>query len=283
MSVVLYLAANPSDLTALRLDVECREISDALRSGPHRDRLVLTARWAARADDLLRALVDEAPQALHFSGHGEGEGGLAFVGDDGTAQPVSGAALAQVMAAAGGSVRLVLLNACYSAVQATALSAHVPCVIGTTRAVTDAGAARYSAALYRALAAGRSVANAHAQGLAALALHGDADRDAIALHVRPGTDPDRVVVVDPIAPGPTTRPRPRPRRFVLAIAAVLVGTTAAASIGYRLLRRDPAPVVHNSTVIQQSGSNGVNINGSGSNVNVYIDRSGPGSATGGAP
>lgn len=242
MSVVLYLAANPSDLTALRLDVECREISDALRSGPHRDRLVLTARWAARADDLLRALVDETPQTLHFSGHGEGEGGLAFVGDDGTAQPVSGAALAQVMAAAGGSVRLVLLNACYSAVQATALSAHVPCVIGTTRAVTDTGAARYSAALYRALAAGRSVANAHAQGLAALALHGDADRDAIALHVRPGTDPDHVVVVDP---PPTPK---RPRRLAIAALAV-VAASAATGIGYRLLRRDPAPdpVIHIET------------------------------------
>ena len=38
--------------------------------------------------------------------------------------------LAKVMQAAGSSVVVVLLNACYSEVQAQTLSAHIPCVIG---------------------------------------------------------------------------------------------------------------------------------------------------------
>lgn len=65
----------------------------------------------------------------------------------------------------------MVLNACYSKVQAETLVTHIPCVIGMPSAIGDKSAIVYAAELYRALAFGKSVANAHQCALAALALH----------------------------------------------------------------------------------------------------------------
>lgn len=63
--------------------------------------------------------------------HGQqGGGGLLFQSPQGHGQLVTTAALARTLRAAGASVKLVVLNACYTDVQAEALVAHVPCVVG---------------------------------------------------------------------------------------------------------------------------------------------------------
>jgi RNA polymerase sigma factor (sigma-70 family) len=170
-STILFLAANPVRVQALQLGEECRAIEDKIRAARFRDQIRFRSRWAARPDDLLQALNEDTPSVLHFSGHGAGAQGLCFQSDDGSARMVSAGGLAQVMQAAGASVTVVVLNACYSEVQAQALVAHVPCVIGMSEMIGDEAAIIYAASFYRALAFRRSVANAHQQGLAALALH----------------------------------------------------------------------------------------------------------------
>jgi RNA polymerase sigma factor (sigma-70 family) len=172
-STVLFLAANPVRLQWLQLGAECRAIEDKIRAAKFRDRLRFRSRWAARPDDLLQALNEDTPTVLHFSGHGDGDHGLYFQAEDGSARSVSADGLAQVMQAAGSSVVVVLLNACFSKVQAQTLSAHIPCVIGMPGALGDGAAISYATSFYRALAYGRSVANAHEQGVAALALAGN--------------------------------------------------------------------------------------------------------------
>src|SRR6185295_13986290 len=134
------------------------------------------SRWAARPDDLLQALNEDTPSILHFSGHGTGEHGLCFQAEDGGVLSVSTEGLEQVMRAAGASVTVVVLNACFSEVQAQALVAHVPCVIGMSDTIGDEAAIIYAGSFYRALASGMSVANAHQQGLAALALRSTGTR-----------------------------------------------------------------------------------------------------------
>ena len=140
--------------------------------------------------------------------------------------------LAQVMQAAGASVKIVVLNACYSEVQAKAIVAHIPCVIGMTAAIGDRAATIYAASLYRALAFGRSVANAHQQGLAALALHATAgrvrhiaavERAALpptpTLLTRRDVDANSVYIVRPV--------RRRPRRWPAVALALLLFMGAA--------------------------------------------------------
>lgn len=75
------------------------------------------------------------------------------------------------MRAEGGNVKLAVLNACFSEVQAKHLMAHIPCVIGMPDLIGDKAGIVYAAYVYRALASGKSVAKAHQHGIAALALH----------------------------------------------------------------------------------------------------------------
>jgi CheY-like chemotaxis protein len=155
----------------LQLGEECRAIEDKIRAARFREKLRFRSRWAARPDDLLQALHEDDPAVLHFSGHGAGAQGLCFLAEDGGVFCVNSDGLGQVIRAAGDSIQLVVLNACYTRVQAEALVAHVPCVIGMPSAIGDKSAIVYAAELYRALAFGKSVASAHQCGLAALALH----------------------------------------------------------------------------------------------------------------
>jgi len=170
-STVLFLAANPLQVQPLQLGEECRAIESRIRAAKYRDRIRFRSRWAARPDDLLQALNEDTPSVLHFSGHGAGEQGLCFQSEDGSPLNVSADGLGQVVQSAGTSVNVVVLNACFSEIQAQALVSHVPCVIGMSGAIRDEAAVVYAGAFYRALAFGKSVANAHKQGLAALSVH----------------------------------------------------------------------------------------------------------------
>lgn len=160
-STVLLLAANPLQLPPLRLGEECRTIHEMIRKAKFRDQVQFVSEWAARRDDLLQVLNDHAPSVLHFSGHGSGGQGLCFQADDGTARSISTDDLARVICAAGQSLMIVVLNACYTEGQARKLAKHVPCVVGMSGRIGDEAAIEYTRSFYRALASGRSAADAH--------------------------------------------------------------------------------------------------------------------------
>src|SRR6185436_8409520 len=169
-SIVLFLAANP-EIPELRLGRECREIEERIRAARFRNQLRLYPQLAARPRDLLQALLQHEPAVLHFSGHGAGAEGLCLLNDNDQVAHVTSDALGMVLQAAGEDLKLVVLNSCYSKVQADVLVAHIPCVIGMPDVIGDSAAITYAAAFYGALACGKSVAGAHNYGRAALALH----------------------------------------------------------------------------------------------------------------
>jgi hypothetical protein len=78
--------------------------------------------------------------------------GLYFQGPDGRAQLVSVRTLQETFAAAGASVQLVVLSACYSVTQADALRAHVDCVVGMRSGLDDDTARAFAIGFYAAWA-----------------------------------------------------------------------------------------------------------------------------------
>lgn len=198
---ILLLAANPLDTTPLALGEEARAIHSELLGTGHRDRFAFETRWAVRPLDLLRELRRVKPTVVHFSGHGgvdtgeadEPAHGLYFQGEYGGAHLVTTAALEQTFQAAGESVRVVVLNSCYSEPQAVALAALVDCVIGVDGALDDGAARSFSIGFYGGLGDGESVAAAFEQGCAAISL--DAHVSARPrLLVRGGVDARRLVL-----------------------------------------------------------------------------------------
>lgn len=170
--VILILAANPRSTTTLRLDEEFREIEAGLRRSNQRDQFQLEQRWAVQSRDLQNALLDFKPQFVHFSGHGGGEMGLILENAARNAVAVSTEALAGLFELFADRIECVVLNACYSEVQAKAIARHIPYVIGMNKAIGDQAAIEFSVIFYAALGAGESVEFAYKLGCNAIRMAG---------------------------------------------------------------------------------------------------------------
>jgi len=159
-AVILFLAANPSTTTRLRLDEEVRAIDQALRQANYRDQFDLRQHWAVRVADLQELLLRHQPHIVHFSGHGSEAGQLILEDDQGRAFAVPPDALSRLFAILRDRVRCVVLNACYSEPQAQAIAAHIDCVIGMPDAIGDTASLNFAASFYQALGYGRDVQTA---------------------------------------------------------------------------------------------------------------------------
>lgn len=217
--VILFLAANPAGTGHLALDREARAIHAELKGSGYRDRFDFVTRWAAEPLDLLREVRELRPAVVHVSGHAtagmmsthestcnrdvvDGEGsrsdprGVYFHGAVGTAQLVSAEAIAQTLAAAGSSVRLVVLNACFAAAIAEAVLAHIDCVVGMSGAIHDDAARIFATGFYGGLGEGESIARAFQQGRAAINLEELPDAARPQLQERAGSGASQVILAE---------------------------------------------------------------------------------------
>jgi hypothetical protein len=197
-STILFLAANPDGTQKLALDREAREIRSKIRAAEHRDSLVFRTEWAVRPDDLLQYLNELRPQAVHFSGHGTASE-LILNDENGRAKPVTRAALRALFGLHAKTVRLVVLNACFSNEQADAIVEVIDCAVGMSQAIGDEAAIVFAAAFYRKLGFGESVQAAFDEGRVALMLQGIPEERTPVLRVRNGVDASRVFLVGPHA------------------------------------------------------------------------------------
>jgi hypothetical protein len=156
-NVILVLAACPSDTPRLRLDTEVREIANGLQRARRRDEFILRHIWAPRPADVRRAMLDEKPKIVHFCGHGDGPAGLAFEDGLGGSRFVSGQTLGQFFSLFADEVDCIVLNACYSEIQADEIAKHIRYVIGMSKEIPDQAAIEFSVAFYDALGAGETI------------------------------------------------------------------------------------------------------------------------------
>ena len=170
MKKILVLASSPVNEARLRLDKEVREIDEGLRRANKRDQFKFEQRWAIRTDDLRRALLDIEPQIVHFSGHGAGDDGIVVEDDNGNSKLVTTEALSSLFELCADHVECVLLNACYSEIQADAIAQHINYVIGMSQAIGDTAAIKFAMGFYDALGAGKSIETAYKFGCNAIQL-----------------------------------------------------------------------------------------------------------------
>src|SRR4028118_716905 len=165
VKTILILAANPKNTAPLRLDQEIREIDEGLRRANKRELYKLEQKWAVRSRDFYRAILDYQPHIVHFCGHGAGEDGIVLEDDTGKMALVQTNALASMFKLfAKKGVDCVILNACYSEVQAEAISQYVNYVVGMNRAVGDKAAVAFAVGFYDGIAAEYTVEEAYELG-----------------------------------------------------------------------------------------------------------------------
>ncbi len=169
---ILILSANPKGTSKLRLDEEMREIKEGLRRSKYREQFSLETAEAVRYRDIHRAILDYEPNIIHFSGHGAGEEGLMFEDETGQVKLVDGSALAGLFELFADQIECVVLNACYSKIQAEAIAQYIPYVIGMNLAIGDKAAIEFAVGFYDALGAGRTVEFAKKLGCNAIRMAG---------------------------------------------------------------------------------------------------------------
>ena len=174
---ILFLAANPSDTSRLRLDQEYRTIDQALRRAKFRDKFQLDQYQAVRFTDLQDCLLRFQPHIVHFGGHGTEDGEIVLEGILGYGLPVPDGVLGSLFSILKDNIRCVVLNACYSERQASVIAEHIDCVIGMSRDLGDEASIGFSAAFYQALAYGRDIATAFRLGCTQVELEGSGVSD----------------------------------------------------------------------------------------------------------
>lgn len=174
---ILILSANPKLTSKLRLDKEVSEIDKALQRAQKRDRFELIQRWAVTPRELQRAILEETPEIVHFSGHGVGEEGLAFENEIGQVQLVNGDALAGLFKLFADHVKCVVLNACYSEIQAQVIKQHIDYVIGMNQPIGDRAAIEFAVGFYDALGADKDYEFAYEFGCSSIPLAGLQEAD----------------------------------------------------------------------------------------------------------
>jgi hypothetical protein len=213
---ILILTANPKNTDKLRLDDEVHEIEEELQISRSREQFEIISKWAVRPIDLRRALLYHDPQIVHFSGHGTGSDGLVLESDDGQIKLVSAESLARLFGLLK-KVECVLLNACYSEVQATAIHQHINYVIGMSQAIGDRAAIEFAVGFYGALGASRGYAEAFEFGLAAIDLEGIPETATPKLKQRsplPTPVPAAIEVPEPVLIPQNFMPTTRSRIFI---------------------------------------------------------------------
>lgn len=148
---ILILAANPIATVQLRLAEEARDIREGLERSRSRDAFSIEYSSATRSKDIRRKMLDYKPHIVHFCGHGDGEQGIVFEDDSGNAVHISAGVLAEFFELFKSTVECVVLNACYTEMQAYEISKHIKYVIGMNESLEDKIAIAFSVAFYDAV------------------------------------------------------------------------------------------------------------------------------------
>lgn len=194
---VLFMASNPIDQAALRLDEEAREINEMIRKSKQRDSVSFITRWAIRPLDVLQAINEIKPTVIHFSGHGSDEDEIVFQDNNGNTKLVAKEAIVQTMISTSDNIRLVFFNTCFSYGQAQAVVEHVDAAIGMNTSIGDDAARVFAAQFYSAIGFGLSLQKAFGQAKSALMLEGILEENTPELYVKEGLDSNEIIIVRP--------------------------------------------------------------------------------------
>ncbi len=156
MIKILFVTAEPTDLSRLRLGKEYRVVEESRKLSKHGDKFTLKHSPATRHLDFVQELIDFGPDIVHFSGHGS-KGGICLENDAGESTPALPRDLEGIFEHLGGKISCVVLNSCYSSLQADAILPYVHDVISTRTPIGDDMALGFSGGFYRGLANGHDV------------------------------------------------------------------------------------------------------------------------------
>ncbi|WP_238360717.1 CHAT domain-containing tetratricopeptide repeat protein [Iningainema tapete] len=161
--IILFVAVHPVDTMSSRLDEEVQEIENALKRTKQREQFKLEVLRPVRLRDIRDALLEHAPQIVHFSGHGIKTEGFAIADDVGEIKLVTTDELKKLFRNFS-TIECVVLNVGFSERQSNAIVQHINYVIYLSQAIGHKTAIEFTKAFYARLGAERSIEDSYNYG-----------------------------------------------------------------------------------------------------------------------
>ena len=168
MKTILILASNPRQ--DLQLGYEIHALKNIIEESGNLQKFGVVIDDAISPQNIQRLFLEHKPRIVHFCGHGSGANGLVFVNSSGKEQLVSTQALSNLFKEFNDTIECVLLNACYSEVQANMIAQHINYAIGMNQAITDDAAIFFAKGFYQALGQNKQIQKCFALGKNAIEL-----------------------------------------------------------------------------------------------------------------
>ena len=162
MKKILILTSNPRN--DLKLDREIKDLQNVIKRSKNQSQFETKFEPEVHPEELQDLFLEHEPRIVHFCGHGTGEPGLVLQNQAGQEQLVSTPALSNLFELVEKEVECVLLNACYSEVQAEAIVQHINYVVGMSHEIRDDAAIVFATGFYRALGWGKSIEESYKWG-----------------------------------------------------------------------------------------------------------------------
>ncbi|MGK7948549.1 MAG: CHAT domain-containing protein [Xenococcaceae cyanobacterium] len=162
MKKILILYSNPRG--DLKLTREIKDLQNVIKRSKNQSQLETELELDVHPEELQDLLLEHEPRIVHFCGHGTGESGLVLEDQAGQEQVVSTEALSNLFELFDKEVECVLLNACYSEIQAKEIVQHINYVVGMSHEIRDDAAIAFATGFYRALGWGKSIEESYKFG-----------------------------------------------------------------------------------------------------------------------
>lgn len=153
---ILFTSANPRDEDFLRLNSEAKEIEYELMKAKYRDDFEFIHIKSLDINELQNRLLNDPPQFLHFSGHGNCDG-IALLDNCDNVEIIKNEPLAKLFKLFSNEIECIFLNSCHSIKQSEEISKYINKVICMKKEVPDELAIFFATAFYKSIGAGKTI------------------------------------------------------------------------------------------------------------------------------
>ncbi|HEY9670118.1 MAG TPA: tetratricopeptide repeat protein [Waterburya sp.] len=162
---ILMLSANPENPETVRRTKETKVIRDALKRAKHGALYDLHNGLDINAAELSQELITIEPYLIHISGYENGIEGLILEDNLGiTTFKNPEKLISELFRLHSNSIKCIILNGCYSDVQARELVQHIEFVIGINQDLEDIKVIKFLNEFYFYLGSGRTIRDSYDAG-----------------------------------------------------------------------------------------------------------------------
>jgi len=167
---ILYLVNDPDHLKSSLANKEINSIKHRLLIGKCSCKYELIPKNIKTLEDFQRAMLEVRPSIVHFSGYATQEDKLVFQDHTGEVINIEPSSLCKLFTQFSDKLELVILNACYSKLQAESIVSEIKYVVGIEGGVDKVLSMDFVNGFYQALSYGTSIKKAFALAINLLEL-----------------------------------------------------------------------------------------------------------------